>query len=465
MYTAEVLSIGDELTSGQRLDTNSQWLSTRLGELGIRVLYHTTVADDLAANCRVFAQAIERADVVVATGGLGPTADDLTREALAAVAGVDLVQDDDSLRHIRELFTRRGRAMPERNLVQALFPRGSRPILNPHGTAPGIDMIVDRRQVAGAVAYEHRTSNVQRPTSNEEEVSPSHAAGALSPSTLNVGRSTLDVQSCRVFCLPGVPAEMFEMWPAVAAALAERGVAGRVIRHRAIRCFGVGESDIEQMLPDLIRRGRDPQVGITVSGATITLRITAAGATPEECLAAMRPTLEVIHQCLGPLVFGEEEEELQHAVLRLLTQRGQSLGLVEWGSGGQIAHWLRELPGSASHVRAGLVIAGIEEASRLLGITPPAAAAHGERSRETAELLATAGRKRLGTDYVLTVGPYPDDASAGDAAGDDDRYHLALATPGGLVTQSPRYVGHPDIVKVLAAKRALDLVRLTLLKG
>src|SRR5262245_47904752 len=119
-YTAEVLSIGDELTSGQRLDTNSQWLSTRLGELGIRVLYHTTVADDLEANCRVFRQAIERADVVVATGGLGPTADDLTREALAAVAGVDLVQDDDSLRHIRELFARPGRPMPDRNMAQAV---------------------------------------------------------------------------------------------------------------------------------------------------------------------------------------------------------------------------------------------------------------------------------------------------------------------------------------------------------
>src|SRR5205807_8041851 len=109
--------------------------------------------------------------------------------------------DDDSLRHIRELFARRGRPMPQRNLAQALFPRGSRPIFNPHGTAPGIEMIVDR-------AGEH---------------------------------------PCHVFCLPGVPAEMKEMWPSVAELLAKRGLAGRVIRHRAIRCFGVGESDLEQM--------------------------------------------------------------------------------------------------------------------------------------------------------------------------------------------------------------------------
>jgi nicotinamide-nucleotide amidase len=417
MHTAEVLSIGDELTSGQRLDTNSQWLSLRLAELGIRVLYHTTVADDLAANCRVFREAIERVDVVVATGGLGPTADDLTREALAAVAGVGLVQDDDSLRHIRELFARRGRAMPERNVVQALFPRGSRPIFNPHGTAPGIEMVVARQ-------FDLRSSAVH---------------------------------SSHVFCLPGVPAEMKEMWPAVAAALAGRGLGPRVIRHRAIRCFGVGESDLEQMLPDMIRRGREPQVGITVSGATITLRVTAAGATAEECLAAMGPTIDVIRQCLGPLVFGEEEEELQHAVLRLLATHGRTLGLVEWGSGGQIAHWLRELPGGERHVPAAFVVAAAEQASRLLG-TPQAHDGQ-PRSREMAELLATAGRPRLGTDYALVVGPYPD-----AAAGDDDRFHLALATPRGVVNQSLRFVGHPDIIKVLAAKRALDLVRLTLLK-
>ncbi|HND53564.1 MAG TPA: competence/damage-inducible protein A, partial [Pirellulaceae bacterium] len=123
---AEVISIGDELTSGERLDTNSQWLSQRLGELGIRAMYHTTVADDMAANVAVFRTALERADLVVSTGGLGPTADDLTRQALAEAAGVDLVQDDGALAHIRALFARRKREMPPANLVQALFPRGSR---------------------------------------------------------------------------------------------------------------------------------------------------------------------------------------------------------------------------------------------------------------------------------------------------------------------------------------------------
>src|SRR4051812_24705923 len=141
---AEVISIGDELTSGQRLDTNSQWLSERLGEIGIPVMFHTTVADDLEANVRVFREAADRADVVIATGGLGPTADDLTREALARMLGVELVLDEAALAYIRGLFARRKRDMPERNVVQAMFPAGSRVIPNPHGTAPGIDIDVPR---------------------------------------------------------------------------------------------------------------------------------------------------------------------------------------------------------------------------------------------------------------------------------------------------------------------------------
>ncbi len=141
---AEVISIGDELTSGQRLDTNAQWISGRLGELGIRVLYHTTVADDLEAMKSAFAQSFQRADVVIATGGLGPTADDLTRDALAAVTGTQLVLDREAQMQIQQLFERRGRKMPPAGQVQAMFPEGSRPIPNPHGTAPGIEIRIER---------------------------------------------------------------------------------------------------------------------------------------------------------------------------------------------------------------------------------------------------------------------------------------------------------------------------------
>src|SRR5437899_5144036 len=139
---AEIISIGSELTSGQNLDTNARWLSQRLAEIGIPVGWHTTVADDLADNVEAFGIAARRAGLVLLTGGLGPTQDDLTREALAQLAGVELVLLEPSLEHIRSLFATRGRAMPERNRVQALFPAGSEPIPNERGTAPGIWMEV-----------------------------------------------------------------------------------------------------------------------------------------------------------------------------------------------------------------------------------------------------------------------------------------------------------------------------------
>ena len=247
----------------------------------------------------------------MATGGLGPTADDLTRDAVAQAIGVELVFDEPSFEHIRALFARHNRPMPERNRLQAMFPAGSRPIDNPGGTAPGIWL---------------------------EAARPGRAP-------------------CRLFALPGVPAEMREMFaatvaPAVAALLGEP----RLIRHRRIKCFGAGESQLEEMLPDLIRRGRSPSVGITVHEATITLRITASGRTDEECLAAMRPTEETIRQALGVLVFGSEDDELQDVVLRLLAERRQTVSTVEWGTRGRLARWLAAATANHHCLAGSLVI-------------------------------------------------------------------------------------------------------------
>src|SRR5436309_2735997 len=144
----QIISIGTELTSGQNLDTNSQWLSRRLAEVGIAVGWHTTIADDFDANLDAFRIATGRAKLVLVTGGLGPTQDDLTREVLAKLAGVDLVFHEDSFRIISDLFAKRGRHMPERNRVQALFPAGSEPIRNDRGTAPGVWMDLRGAHVA-----------------------------------------------------------------------------------------------------------------------------------------------------------------------------------------------------------------------------------------------------------------------------------------------------------------------------
>lgn len=410
---AEVIAIGDELVSGQRLDTNSRWLSERLGELGIAVVYHTTVGDDMAANIRVFREAMDRVDAVVCTGGLGPTADDLTREALAEAVGVELIRDDAALEQIRRMFARRKREMPERNVVQAMFPRGSRAIPNPHGTAPGVHMEIP--QPGGRVVH--------------------------------------------FFALPGVPAEMREMWHATVAPalLAARGDIRQTICHRRIRCFGAGESHIEQMLPDLIRRGRQPTVGITASKATITLRVSAIGESSDACDRSIAATVETIRSCLGSLVFGEGDEELQHAVAKVLRSRGLTLATAEWGTRGLVAHWLAELPDFDDFFRGGLVHAPHPTTLTANRATEPGDSGGTRGPEEAMKAAALSVRAKFQADLGLAVADFP--ASDGAEKSPPD-FVMALATADGVELGVAPHAAHPDLLAQLSAKRALDFVRL-----
>ena len=433
---AEILAIGDEITGGQLLDTNSQWLSQRLEELGIRVLYHSTVGDELAPCRDVFRRAIQRAEVVISTGGLGPTADDLTREALAAAVGRPLVLFPDALEHVRSLFARRKREMPQSNQRQAYFPEGSRVIPNPNGTAPGIDLEAPRG----------------------------------------------DGSCCRFFALPGVPAEMRDMWQGtLLAALCDLQTAAvkgtvpflstmstwcpqksgqspgkRVILRRNIRCFGAGESQLEAMLPDLIRRGRVPRVGINASRATIILRITAEGESEEQCLAQIEPTVAEIRNCLGKLVYGEGDEELQDVVVGLLRRRGQTLSSAEIATAGLAAQWLAKAGGSDGPYRGGLVAADATAMSRLL---PVDEATSPQEAEALVRELAVGCRERLQTDFGLAVGPLPVNGSQGVAG----HVYFALASAAGQRSLRVSSGIHPDIVADYLAKHAINLVRLELL--
>lgn len=410
---AEVIAIGDELTGGQRLDTNSQWLSQQFALLGVPVTHHTTVGDDHDAIVDVLATACRRSALVLVSGGLGPTADDLTRQAIAALTGRPLVQDDQSLEYIRGLFARRGRPMPEQNIIQACFPEGSRPIANVEGTAPGIHVTLD-----------------------------------------GPGGTPVDL-----FALPGVPAELKPMWQAtVAPAIAARlGAARRVIQQREIRCFGAGESDIESRLPDLIRRGRDPLVGITASEATITLRVTAEGATCAECEAKIAPTVATIYNCLGSLVFGENDTQLQDAVCDLLADRGAVVATAEWGTAGLVSSWLGGARRAATAFRGGLIVQDLPALTRWLGFDvntkPPSPP---DPPRYVAQM-ARAVRERFNTDYGLAVGPCPDSESAGQV-------HLAVAARGDTIGESFTFAAHPAIQRHRCAKQALNLLRLSILE-
>ncbi len=414
---AEIIAIGDELTSGVRLDTNSRWLSQQLEQSGVPVAYHTTVGDQLDALVDVLRVAMQRAHVVVTSGGLGPTADDLTRQALSEATGRSLILDEDVLAQIRQLFARRGRTMPRRNVIQVQFPEESRVIPNPHGTAPGIQMHLQR--------------------------------DAAPP--------------CHLFSLPGVPAELRQMWTdSVIFELDRLLGAGRgVIRHRMIRCFGAGESDIEQRLPDLIRRGRDPSVGITASQATITLRVTAHGQTSDACRAAMEPTVATIYECLGPLVYGEDDDELQDAVMDMLQQRRQTLASIEWGTEGLVAAWLASAARKAGCYRGGLVIAHANGWQSALGdCESPADDALQDGPASVAQM-ANAARDQFQTDFGLAVGPAPKESPLGE---DPEHILFAVATPQKLVNGSSVFAAHPSIQCQRSAKQALNFLRLTLLE-
>lgn len=389
---AEIIAIGDEITSGQTLDTNSQWLSRELESLGVRTLYHTTVGDELTPGVEVFRAAIDRADIVVATGGLGPTADDLTREALALATARPLELDPEALRFIETMFAQRRRPMPAQNRLQAMFPAGSRVVHNPHGTAPGIDLELTRS-----------------------------------------GKTP-----CRVICLPGVPAEMVEMWnDSVRATLrAFLGEDRRTIVRRRIHCFGAGESQIEAMLPDLIRRGRQPTVGITASKATITLRIAAEGNNEAECMAAMTPTIATIRECLGTLIFGEEDDQLQDAVVRLLRKRQKTLATAESATAGLLAEWLAGVDAVEDVYRGGVVFVN---------------------NAESVETMAVRCRERLNADYGLAAALSRKDEEATGLVS------CAWASAEGVRRKNFPASWHPALSQIYAVKSALNFARLLLM--
>ncbi|MBI1917174.1 MAG: competence/damage-inducible protein A [Planctomycetes bacterium] len=410
---AEIISIGTELTTGRNLDTNSQWLSRRLAEMGVPVHWHTTIADDLDANLEAFRIAVRRAGLVLSSGGLGPTQDDLTREVLAKVAGVELVFDQESFDRIAEMFRRRGRTMPEGNRVQAYFPAGATVLPNDRGTAPGIWMRLG---------------------------------------------------DCHVAAMPGVPSEMFAMFEAhIRPRLFALGAGGSVLIERKINCFGAGESQVEEKLLDLTRRGHVPEVGITASDATISLRIFASAPTREEALAQIRPVESTIRERLGDLVFGADDEELQDVVVRLLGEGRRTLAVAEGVTAGLIGERLARVHGASACFRGGVIAYDNTMKVQLLGVPESLIEEHGAVSAAVAEAMAEGCRRLLHADLaVSTVG------IAGPGGGSVDKpvglVFAGLAWEGGTLSRSSSWLATRAEVQSRTAKMALNLARLHLIR-
>ncbi|NLB55959.1 MAG: CinA family nicotinamide mononucleotide deamidase-related protein, partial [Lentisphaerae bacterium] len=336
---AAIIAVGDELVLGQTLDSNSAWLSARLAELGIMTAFHKTVADDEQVCAEVFRESAELAGLVIVTGGLGPTDDDITRHALARAMGVSLVLDEVSLARISEFFKGIGREMPAQNIVQAMCPECAKPIENSCGTAPGI---------------------------------------------------YAEISGTPVYVMPGVPHEMRAMYErSVLPSLRARS--GRVILTRRLDTFGAGESTVAEKLGSLMGRDKMPLVGTTVERGIVSVRIRSESETFDNALEMLERVVAEVNMRLGDLVFGEEGVLLQESVAELLKKTNFTVVTVESCTGGLLSKKLTDIPGSSSYFLGGWVVYSNELKEKLLGIDPSIIKEFGAVSRETALAMAERG--------------------------------------------------------------------------
>lgn len=412
MQHAWILSIGTELALGQTVDTNGAWLAAQLGACGIRTTQHLTVADDQAAIRDAFKLASSQADVVLASGGLGPTADDLTRESLSEATGSPLVHDANSLQALEAFFEKRGRSMPARNRCQADRPEIAEHLPNSCGTAPGLSVMVGDAQV---------------------------------------------------YVMPGVPFEMRAMFEQSIRPVLRSKASGRVLMARRLQTYGVPESEVGERLTDLMTRGANPEVGTTAAFGVIGIRINVEADNADTAVAMMDETEALVRERLGDAVYGRDEETLAAAVGHLLREKKQTLALAESCTGGLVADSLTSIPGISDVFLGSAVTYANEAKTALLGVQESLLAEHGAVSASVAEAMAAAAREQFGADYALSF-----TGIAGPSGGSDEKpvglVYIGLADES-QVTTSEHHFGDDaprQAIRLRAAHAALNKLRLRL---
>jgi nicotinamide-nucleotide amidase len=348
--SAEILTVGTEILLGDLVDTNSAYLGGRLAALGVSVYRHTTVGDNAARITAALREAASRADLVITTGGLGPTSDDLTNQCLGEAAGREMVEYPEARRHVDEMFRRFGREPTPSNYKQAIFPEGSNLIPNPVGTAMGAMLELD---------------------------------GAL------------------VATFPGVPGEMRRMFEDTLESLIRERSEGAIVS-RTLWFTGIGESALAEQVQDLLDAS-DPTVAPLAGQGKVRLRVTSRADTPEEAAKKIAPVANKILTRLGDHYFGEDDETLESALGKLLTDRGVTLALAESCTGGLLAKRLTDGAGASAYFIEGLVTYSNESKERLLGVPNNLLVQHGAVSEPVAGAMAEGVRKVAGTDYGLSV--------------------------------------------------------------
>jgi nicotinamide-nucleotide amidase len=405
---AEILSIGTELLLGHITDTNASWLAQQLGPLGIDLFYVSTVGDNLERLTARLAQARERSDLVIMTGGLGPTEDDLTREGIAAVLHETPIVDEQLEASLRAFFASRGILMPERNIKQAWTLPSVTILANPIGTAPGW--------------WAERDDKV-------------------------------------LVAMPGVPYEMKRMWQnEVMPRLRLR--TGESLFTRILRVAGMGESSVEERL-DAVLHNANPTVATYAKRDAVDVRITAKAPTTDEAQAMVEGIEARVRATLGQHIFGIDDETPQSVALDMLMARGLTLATMESCTGGLLSSLITDIPGSSNAFRGGL-ISYATDLKEAWGVPAEVIAEHGVVSVETARAMASAVRQQTGASVGLSVtGVAGPDEQEGKPVG---TIHIAVASPEGMRDTSQRFRGPRGEIKLRAAYTALNLLRLHLLR-
>ncbi len=408
---AEIVSIGTELLLGEIVDSNAAYIARQLASIGLNLFFKTTVGDNAERIAYVLQQAMARSDVIITTGGLGPTVDDVTREGVARATGRELVTDPDALQQIEAIFARWGRPLAANNRRQALIPAGALVVRNPVGTAP-------------AFIVEH--------------------AGHL------------------IISLPGVPREMeYLMQNAVLPFLRERLQTGEVvIKSKVLRTCAIGESSIDEQIGDL-ETSTNPTVGLAAHAGQTDIRITAKGHSHAEADRLIADMEARVRARVGQYIYGVGKETLEEVVARLLAEHGARVSLVETNTGGDIARRLASTPAGASVVAASLVIPDDLATLRALGVDLPGCEEALFSAEETAAL-AVAWRAHTGAPYAL-VALGSVDESEGFYSGRTGYTHVAVAHEQGVAQRALNIGGRSEVSRVWLGNHALDLLRRVLL--
>jgi nicotinamide-nucleotide amidase len=412
--SAEIVTIGTEMLLGDLIDTNTAWISQRLAELGVAIYRHTTVGDNPERIVEALREASYRSTLVITTGGLGPTSDDLTNACLSTLTGREMVEYPEAREHLDEMFHRCGRKPTENNYKQALFPKGTKLIPNPVGTAMG-----------ALVEWE----------------------------------GTLFVT------LPGVPVEMKSMFGETLEPLVRARSDGSIVS-KTLHFAGIGESALAEKVQEFLD-ARDPTVAPLAGQGRVRLRITTRAATEEEALDKISPVEREILSRLDDFYYGQGDETLEGAVARLLQERGATLALAESCTGGLLAKRLTDMPGSSAYFTEGLVTYSNEAKERLLGVPHALLLEHGAVSEPVARAMAEGARRISGADYGLSV-----TGIAGPEGGTEDKpvglVFVGISDAEGTFAEKLDFTAWArsrDSIRERSTNRAFDLLRLRLEEG